>query len=119
VGGWSSSSYKQNLKTKVRGAVMSIWVKIKSWYKEDIIVVQHTDPSIFCVKPIDQSTLSAQFARKLVAFCCKHWQWLIGTSVVVILGVAGLYLSYLALTKDRLIKEKSREPGRTYQEYKI
>jgi hypothetical protein len=105
--------------TQEECTTMSIWPKIKKWYAPNFVVIQDDHPSMPSTKLIDQSAPSAQFARKLGTFCSKHWQWLIGTSVVIILGIAGLYLSFLALTKDRPVKEKSREPSRNHQNYKI
>lgn len=96
--------------------------KISEWYngKEVITEYDNEDQSVIILPSIHtEYHWSAKCVRAVIQFFCKHWQWIIGTIVAAVIGVLGLYLSFLALTKDTPIKEKPREPTRSHQNYKI
>ena len=72
---------------------MSLIERIKEWYDGEFIVYKNEpDSSLFVIGGYQHYSTSAKIARWAVGHWLKHWQWWIGT----ILVIAGLVIAWLA-----------------------
>jgi hypothetical protein len=90
---------------------MTLFNRAREWYVEKFDIKYDVELNV--TTQYECSTTGAKVTRSLVAFWFRNWRWFIGTALTII----GLYIAFLALTKDSLVKKEPSEPSRNYRQY--